>query len=162
MLRRLVLAAVVAGPTIILGCTTEDGGAALQTAAPGMGFHFLDDGGSAKLAYGQASSDNVGLMMQCAKGSRTVQVSDVVRSASAPTMTLASAGRSSSLKVDVQPGPGAAVATGQAPVSAPALAAFRKSGQIEVSFAGARYGMAARPQERPIIERFFAACERAA
>jgi hypothetical protein len=163
MLRGLAFATLLTGSALLLGCTHEDGGTALQTTMPAdFGFHYLDEGPSAKLAYGQANSDNVGLMLQCAKGSRTVEVSDVVRSDSAPTMTLASAGRRSDIAMKVQPGPGAAVATGRTSAAAPALAAFRKSGRIEVSYAGLKYGMAAKPQERASVERFFAACDRAA
>ena len=42
---------------------------------------------------------------------------------------------------------------------APALAGFRRSGKIEVAYAGLRYGIAAKPNERMGIERFFSACE---
>lgn len=161
MLRGLILATVVTGSALLAACTHEDRGGALQMATPvDFGFHYLDEGPSAKLAYGQANSDNVGLMLQCAKGSRTVEVSDIVRSTAAPTLTLASGSQRSNIAVEVQPGPGAAVAVGKTPVAAAALAGFRKSGRIEVSYAGARYAMAAKPQERANVERFFAACER--
>lgn len=164
MLRKLTLAAVLVGSTILLGCSHEQGGTARveTTLPPGYGFHYLDEGDSAKLAYGQANSDNVGLMLQCAKGSRMVEVSDLVRSNSAPTMTLASGGQKSDMKVDVQPGPGAAVAVGRTALASPALAGFRKSGQMEVSYAGLHYTVAAKPQDRPTLDRFFSACERAA
>ena len=113
-----------------------------------FGFHYLDEGQSAKLAFGQANSDNVGLMLECDKGSRTVRVSDIVRSSAAPTLTLTSAGQRSDVRVQVEPGPGAAVATGRTPANAGALAGFRKSGQMQVSYAGLSYEMAAKPQER--------------
>ena len=163
MLRKIGLAAVLTGTALLLGCTHENADVPLQTAMPAdFGFHYLDEGASAKLAYGQANSDNVGLMLQCAKGSRMVEVSDMVRSNSAPTMTLMSGGQRSDLKVQIEPGPGAAIATGRAPADAGALAGFRKSGQMQVSYAGLSYGMAAKPQERATVERFFAACDRAA
>ena len=164
MLRRLALAAVLVGSTILLGCTHEQGGTAQleTTLPPGYGFHYLDEGGSAKLAFGQANSDNVGLMLQCAKGSRVVEVSDLVRSNSAPTMTLASGGQRSDMKVEVQPGPSSAIAVGRAPLGSPALAGFRKSGQIEVTYAGLHYAVAAKPQDRASLDRFFTACDRPA
>ena len=37
--------------------------------------------------------------------------------------------------------------------------AFRQSGKLEVSYAGLRYGVTAKPQEKAGVERFFAACE---
>ena len=163
MLRRLAFATLLTSSALFAGCTHEDSGSALQTTMPAeFGFHYLDEGPSAKLAYGQANSDNVGLMLQCAKGSRTVEVSDMVRSESAPTMTLASAGQRSDVAMKVEPGPGAAIATGRTSATTPALLGFRKSGRIEVTYAGLKYGMAAKPQERPNVERFFSACDRAA
>lgn len=163
MLRKLLLAGALAGSTALLGCTHEDGGATLQTQMPaGYGFHYLDEGPDAKLAYGEANSDNVGLMLLCEKGSSVVEVSDVIRSNAAPTLTLASDGRRSDVKVEVQPGPGASLAVGRAPAASPALSGFRKTGAIEVTYAGLRYAMTARPTEKAAVERFFTACERAA
>jgi len=165
MRRKLTFAAVLTGSVVLMGCTHEggpSGQAAIETSMPaGHAFHYVDEGDTAKLAFGEADSDNVGLMLQCAKGSRTIEVSDLVRSSPSGTLTLASGGQRSELKVEVMPGPAAAMAVGTAPVSAPALAGFRKSGQIEVSYAGHRYAMAARPQEKTSVERFFSACERA-
>lgn len=164
MLRRLAIATLLTASAILSGCTHEDGGVALQTTTmpAEFGFHYLDEGPSAKLAYGQANSDNVGLMLQCSKGSKIVEVSDTVRTQAAPTMTLASSGQQSSVTMKVEPGPGAAVATGRTSAGSPALVGFRKSGQIEVTYAGLKYGMTAKPQERASVERFFTACERAA
>jgi hypothetical protein len=161
MLRKLILATVLTGTALVAACSHDDRGTALNTAMPAdFGFHFLDEGPSAKLAFGQANSDNVGLMLQCAKGSRTVEVSDIIRTTSAPTLMLASGGQQSNIAVETQPGPGAALAVGTAPSGSGALAGFRRSGQIEVSYAGARYAMTAKPQERADVERFFAACDR--
>jgi hypothetical protein len=140
---------------------TQDGGRPAPTAQipPGFGLFFQDEGGSAKLAYGEANSDNVGLMMECAKGSQLVQVSDLVRSSPAPLLTLVSGGRATQLKTEVEAGMGAPIYTASAPAAAPALAAFRRSGRMEVSYAGLRYGVAAKPNERMGVEKFFSACE---
>ena len=82
-------------------------GGAKQTAfeaksVPGYGLFYMDEGASAKLAYGQANSDNVGLMLQCQKGSRQIDVTDAVRSTPSPTLTLASSGAQSTLKAETQ------------------------------------------------------------
>lgn len=161
MLRKLALTAIFTGAALVAGCSQDTRQAAYQTgpANPGMGLFYLDEGASAKLAYGQANSDNVGLMLQCAKGSRMVEVSDAVRSAPAPTLTLASAGRTTDLKAQVQSGEGPPVVVARTSASSPVLAGFRRSGKIEVSYAGLRYGVAAKPQERAGLEQFFAACE---
>ena len=140
---------------------TADGGRQAPVAAmsASFGLFFLDEGPSAKLAYGQANSDNVGLMLECAKGSRLVKVTDVVRSNPAPMLTLISAGKTSELKTAVEAGPGASIYTASAPAGSPALTGFRSSGKMEVSYAGLRYGIAAKPNERMGIEKFFSACE---
>jgi hypothetical protein len=162
MLRGIAIATLLTGTALLAGCTTEDSGSALVTTMPAeFGFHYLDEGPSAKLAYGQANSDNVGLMLQCSKGSKIVEVTDMVRTEAAPTMMLVSAGQQSSVAMKVEPGPGAAIATGRTPAGTPALVGFRKSGKIEVTYAGAKYGIAAKPQERANVERFFVACEKA-
>jgi hypothetical protein len=152
---------VVASACVLAGCT-QDGRQPAPSASigQGLGFFFLDEGPTAKLAYGEANSDNVGLMLQCAKGSRMVEVTDAVRSSPAPTLTLASAGRSAALKAEVQSGEGAAIVTARTASTSPVLTGFRQSGKIEVSYAGLRYGVAAKPQERASVERFFTACER--
>lgn len=160
MLHKLAFTAILAAGAVALGCSHDMGTTASAGLAPaGYGFHYLDEGASAKLAYGQANSDNVGLMLQCAKGSNLVEVSDLVRSSPASTLTLQSDGGRSDVKVDVFPGPGAAMAMGQAPSHSPALAGFRRSGAMEVSYAGLKYGMAVKASERPAVERFFSACE---
>lgn len=163
MARNLVLAVAIGGALAATGCTSGSGGdQAVQTTMPAdFGFHFLDEGEAAKLAYGQANSDNVGLMLQCQKGSRTVEVSDMVRSAPAPVLTLASGARTTQVKVDIEPGPGAAIAVGRTALTAPALAGFRQSGRLSVSYAGLRYDMATKPNERASVQRFFSACEKA-
>jgi hypothetical protein len=160
MLQKVAFLAVLAGGAVLLGCSHDaqqaSGSAYLPTS---FGFHYLDEGDSAKLAYGEANSDNVGLMLQCAKGSRLVEVSDAVRSAPDSRLTLKSGDSRSEVKVEIMPGPVAAVAVGQAPVAAPALASFRRSGTMQVSYAGLTYAMAAKDREKPALERFFSACE---
>jgi hypothetical protein len=161
MLRKLALGSVLTAAAALAACGHDEKSAQVATAiAPHFGFFYLDEGPTAKLAYGEADSDNVGLMLQCARGSRVVEISDVVRSAPAATLTLASAGRRTDLAAKVEPGEGAPVVVAHAPADAAALAAFRRSGRIEVSYAGLRYSVAAKPQEQPSVERFFSACER--
>jgi hypothetical protein len=161
MLRKLALTGLLTGAAVLAACTQDGRQAGYATnLTAGFGLFYLDEGPSAKLAYGQANSDNVGLMLQCQKGSRMVEVSDAVRSAPAPTLTLVSAGKTAALKAQVMSGDGPAVVTAQAPSASPVLAGFRQSGKIEVSYAGLRYGVAAKPNEKANVERFFSACER--
>jgi hypothetical protein len=151
--------ALVCAAAALAACGHDEKAQVATTIAPSFGFFYVDEGPSAKLAYGEANSDNVGLMLQCQRGSRVVEVSDVVRSAPAATLTLVSAGQKSDLKAAVEAGEGQPLVTARAPSASPALAAFRRSGRIEVAYAGLRYAIAAKPQERPTVERFFSACD---
>ena len=128
--------------------------------ADGFGLFFQDEGSSAKLAYGLADSDDVALMLQCAKGSGQVQVTDVARDTARPVLVLASAEGASVLLASLQPNP-----EGQAPLLAaqtradsPALAAFRDTGRISVRNGDFRYAITATSAERTSVDRFFAAC----
>lgn len=158
MLRKLVF--IGAAGALLAACSHDDAPARFDTGS-GLhyGFFFLDEGPSAKLAYGQANSDNVGMMLECAKGSRRVDVTDVVRSAPSPTLTLASGRARASLKAEVSSGEGAPLLTATTRSDSPVLQGFRRSGTMEVAYAGLRYQMVASAKERDGVERFFNACE---
>ena len=162
MLQNLIRYCIVAFALgFAVSACTGDGGRARPVAVmpASFGLFFLDEGPSAKLAYGEANSDNVGLMLECAKGSHRVRVTDLVRSAAAPMVTLVSDGRETALKTTVAPGAGSSIYPASAPAGAPALAGFRRSGRMQVSYAGLRYGVVAKPNERMSVEQFFTACE---
>lgn len=158
MLRKLIF--IGAAGALIAACSHDDAPARFDT---GSGLHyglfFLDEGNSAKLAYGEANSDNVGMMLECAKGSRQVDVTDVVRSAPSPTLTLIAGGARADLKASVDPGEGAPLMTATTRSDSAVLKGFRKSGAMEVAYAGLKYRMVASPKERDGVERFFSACE---
>jgi hypothetical protein len=160
-LRYLVLSTIAAATCgALTACSHEETQARLETSPQGqMGFFLVDEGGAAKLAYGEANSDNVGLMLECAKGSGVVQVTDLVRSSPAPTLTLISDGGASSLATTVESGEGAAIVTAIANANAPALRGFRRTGALEVSYAGLKYRLAASPRERDRLQSFFSACD---
>jgi hypothetical protein len=129
-------------------------------AAGGFGLFFQDEGSDVKLAYGVANSDDVGLMLECAKGSGAVQITDVARDQGPPSLLLVSSQGNSVLATSLQPNP-----EGQAPllsaetsVGSPALAAFRRGGNLEVRNSGFRYLISATNAERLAVAQFFAAC----
>jgi hypothetical protein len=161
----LALAALLACAACA-ACTTREQRAQVAPAPASIatpeeakfGFFFVDEGGNAKLAYGQANSDNVGLMMECAKGSRTVAVSGVAGPRPSPTLTLASDGAKADLKATTQNGE-MSIVRAQAPLTAPVLANFRKSGAIQVAYAGRTITLAAKPNEKVALEQFFSACD---
>jgi len=165
-LRTALAAALVIAGAALSACGHEQG----QTRAslsPGFGLFYNDQGATAVLAYGQANSDDVALMLQCRKGSGRVQVSDVARhpmakGAPAPRLVLTSNGRRTELPARVETGQsdGPPILTADTALDGDALKAFRRSGRISVSFGDVRYGLTARTQERAGVERFFVACTR--
>jgi hypothetical protein len=158
-----VAAALGAASLLVIASCSQDGArqiaAAPSTTVPGFGLFYVDEGGSAKLAYGQANSDDVDLMLECAKGSRTVQVTDVARTAGPAVLTLVSSGASARLNTRTDDGEGSTLLVADSAVDSAPLAAFRRTGRLEVSQAGVRHGLVARADERPGVERFFTACE---
>ena len=142
----------------LAGCGHDDKRAAMRlTEAPAYGLYFNDNGESASLAYGEANSDNVSLMLECAKGSGRVQVSDAMR-AEAPVLVLASGRRTTELGARVETADGPAVLVAEAPLAADALQGFHKTGKLTVSQGEARYGVAASDPERQEVGLFFTAC----
>lgn len=160
------LVGVAAALGIGLASCMQDGGrqtaaAVPQTPSSGYGLFYMDEGPTAKLAYGQANSDDVDLMLQCTKGSRVVQVTNIARNDGAPKLTLVSSGASADLNTRIEAGDGATVLVADAPMSSAPLSAFRRSGHLEVSQGGKRYGVTATANERAGVESFFQACGRA-
>ena len=155
-----VTLAAVAGVTISACMQGGSKQAAFETkTVPGYGLFYMDEGASAKLAYGQANSDNVGLMLQCQKGSRQIDVTDAARTMPSGTLTLASSGAQTTLKTEAQSFEGSSFVVAHAPSEAAPLRAFRRSGRMDVAYAGTHYGVAASADERAGVELFFAACE---
>jgi len=142
----------------LAGCGHDDKRAAMQLAeAPAFGLFFNDNGETVSLAYGEANSDNVSLMMECDKGSGRVQVSDLARG-EAPVLVLASGRSTSKLGGRLETVEGPAIVIADAALEAEALQGFRKSGRLNVSQGESRYGVAASGHEREEIGLFFTAC----
>jgi hypothetical protein len=144
----------------LAGCAGGGSGALPAQTIPSYGLHYMSEGGSAKLAYGRANSDDVGLMLQCRKGSRQVEVTDAIRAVapSSPTLVLTAAGARSALKPRVQAGEGGGLLIAQTSSDDPALRAFRGSGRMEVASGPSRYGIVASAGEQSQVEQFFSAC----
>lgn len=158
-----VTLAIAGGAAALTACSHEETQARLEPTAQGqLGFFLVDEGDHAKLAYGEANSDNVGLMLECAKGSGVVQVTDLVRSSPSPTLTLISDGAQSNLAAEADAGEGMAIATAKTKLDAPALQGFRRTGVMEVAYSGLHYRMAATANERDRLQSFFSACDPAA
>lgn len=158
------LAIAAAAGLALTGCMEGSGRneahVAPQIQRTGFGFFVMDEGPSVKLAYGQANSDNVGLMLQCRKGSRAVEITEATGTPKTPRLTLISSGQSANLKSRIESGEGSPVLVATASTTSPPLSAFRRSGGLEVVRSDGRYPLKATADERAGIEGFFAACER--
>ena len=165
-LRRLQANAMVfsagAGALGLAACMHSERPLAIapQAAPSAYRLFYMDEGSSAKLAYGAPNSDDVSLMMQCAKGSHMIDISDVARDGTPPTLLLASSGKSARLTVQPSSGDGETLVVARAQTDAQPLRAFRRSGRIEVVYSGTRYVIAAGAPERVGVEHFFSDCDR--
>ena len=144
----------------LAGCGHDDKRAAIRLSEePAFGLFFNDNGETASLAYGEANSDNVALLLECAKGSGRVQVSDLARTEASPRLVLASGRKASELAARVEATDGGpAILVADAPLAADSLQGFRKTGRLTVGQGSDRYGVSAKGPEREDIDLFFTAC----
>lgn len=131
-----------------------------QDSAPAYRLEFVDEGPSAKLAYGVPDSDALALMLECDKGSGRVAISDALRQGP-PRLVLAAGSARTALAVQTEDMAGSTVMTAETSARAPALTAFRRAGALDVTSGETRYRVAADRAQRREVDRFFAACERA-
>ena len=141
----------------LAGCAAQDRLSSAAASFSGYGLHYVDSMESAKLSYGRPNSDAVGLMMECAKGSGQVEISDAGRKGDGKLSLLAN-GRRSDFRGTVETGEGPAVVYTTARLSSPALQGFRETGKVEVRTAAQRYTVIADAAQKPMVDRFFAAC----
>jgi hypothetical protein len=157
-LRKLFMAGLFA--LGLAGCSHD---VAHLSLGPDYGLYYNDQGETVALAYGLPNSDVVALMLQCPKGQGRIEVSDLARGKPARTLVLSSGGRRTSIPVKLDPTEtdGQRTLSGQTTLADPALAAFRRSGVIQVVQGPVRYTVTASSAERQAVERFFRVCERA-
>ena len=156
MALRGAMAAAGAASVLLAGCN----GQTPWTVAH-IGLYFNQDDQAANLAYGEPNSDDVGLMLQCAKGSHEVELTDIAPASSDASLVLASGAQRTVIpaKLSIDDS-GAPLAQASLPVSSPVLQDFRRSGAMAVSLGRSRYGLQARREEKAAVSDFFSACER--
>lgn len=153
MASRIALAALALLTTGLAGCAHE------KVAVSGYRWAYLEAQQEApRLAYGRPNSDDVVLMISCRPGQDQVDVSAV--GLSGGEIVLASGrteSRFAAAKVDNAMGDGGLLeARGKA--SAPALAGFRKSGDLALLTKGERHDLAAGSADQGHVKAFFKAC----
>jgi hypothetical protein len=148
--------ALAASALFVAGC---DGSSAF--APTHFGFYFNQDGPDANLAYGEADSDDVGLMLQCSKGSRQVQLTDVASAKADAQLVLVSGAERLTIPARQSlDETGVPLAQAALPIDAPVLRGFRNSGEMAVNLGPSHYGLRARREDKAAVTDFFAACEK--
>lgn len=158
----IAVAVAASGLAAVLGTTQADAAPEPVTtapAAPAMGWHLIQEGAQAKLAYGVAQSDHIALMMSCEAGADAVEVFAVVPG-TAPDMALASGGRMTELAAapSIDPLSGALAIATQVAADSAALERFKSTGELALVADDPRR-LDARGAERQAVDAFFRHCE---
>lgn len=157
----LLVSAIAAGSVTFAGCNgasqPHDAAAGFVAANDGYGLHYVDTGETAKLAYGRPDSEVMSLMLECAKGTGEVEISDVAQGSS--EIHLASGGARAKFEGAVTIAPIAPILVADTTADQPVMKAFRRTARVEVANGNLHYAVSG---DRPTVERFFAACGTAA
>ncbi len=135
----------------LAGCAHE------QVAQGPYRWAYLADDGDPRLAYGRPNSDDVVLMLGCQPGQDQVRVSALGLAGQEIVLT---SGKTESrfpaqaLQDDMS---GSRLLEGRGRTTAPALASFRKSGDLTLMNNG-RHSLAAASADRGKVRAFFKAC----
>lgn len=154
MASRIALAALALLAAGLAGCAHE------KVAVNSYRWAYLDSALDApRLAYGRPNSDDVVLMITCQPGQDQVDVSALGLSGSEIVLT---SGRTESrFPADAleDEASGGKLLEGRGRTSAPALANFRKSGELDLLTKGRRHSLAAGSADQGHVRAFFKACE---
>jgi len=150
MSRSLSIAAVIAA-IVVGGCSAQ--------SAPGYVWSYQrDEHEGAKLAYGVPFSDDVLLMMTCAPGSGQVRLSALTERTQ-EEIVLTSAGARDRFSGEIAPSElGGLLLEAQVKASARSLDGFARTGKLFMSASGETVSLAAGPDERAGVTRFFEVC----
>lgn len=151
--RRTAAFAALGFATLLAGCAHE------KVAVTGYRWAYLEAQQEApRLAYGRPNSDDLVLMISCRPGQDQVDVSAVGLSGGEIVLASGRAeSRFAAAKVDNAMGDGGLLEA-RGKTSAPALAGFRKSGDLALLTKGERHDLAAGSADRGNVKAFFKAC----
>ncbi|MBO9542996.1 hypothetical protein [Caulobacter sp.] len=153
MASRIALAALTILTAGLAGCAHE------KVAVSGYRWAYLEAQQEApRLAYGRPNSDDVVLMISCRPGQDQVDVSAVGLSGGEIVLASGRAEtRFAAAKVDNAMGDGGLLEA-QGKASAPALAGFKRSGDLALLTKGERHDLAAGSADQGHVKAFFKAC----
>lgn len=134
------------------------------TPAAGLSWFMVNEEGKAKLAYGAANSDDVRLMLTCAKGSGKLTVTRTIATeevGATPILTLGSGsarGRWLAKSAAAADQAGRVQLTVDMTTTEPAIDAFERNGWVTaINADGKTVGMAPQPGDTA-VRRFFDYC----
>nr|WP_295105530.1 hypothetical protein [uncultured Caulobacter sp.] len=153
MASRIALASLALLTAALAGCAHE------KAAAVGYRWAYLEAAQEApRLAYGRPNSDDVVLMISCRPGQDQVNVSAVGLPGGEIVLASGRAeSRFAAAKVNNAMGDGGFLEA-QGKASTPALAGFRKSGDLALLTKGERHDLAAGSADQGHVKAFFKAC----
>jgi hypothetical protein len=130
-----------------------------RAADPAPGWHFAYDGATAKLAYGQPHSDNVGLMLSCDAGAGRVLVT-ADAPGGRPELKLASGPTIQAVEGAVYDDPltRRPALEAAAPAKSVVFERFAETGKLALIGGGLARPMPARGEARDDVRRFFDLC----
>lgn len=116
-----------------------------------------------KLVYGQPHSDNVLVMLSCQPQSGEIEVAVATAKDDAGPVGLVSQQTRFSMTSPAAPTPieGVGVVMEMAPVDAPALQGFARTGELSVQTTGRTVAAGARGADQAIVANFFGQCGQA-
>jgi hypothetical protein len=151
------------------GCATVETAAeptpvALTAAAPAPvpdhDWFYHQDGEEARLVYGLAQSDDLGLGLDCSEGSGTLVLSALGGPGAKPEILVEAGGETERFSARSEPSElhEGVFLTAEAAADAPVFQRFRRNGWLALWRNGAREPYAPHPGSEPNIERFFVFC----
>lgn len=159
----LAVAALVAQPDVVAAEPQPQAPAMTETVAHApVGWHLVQEGDQAKLAYGVANTDQILVMFACAAGDRSVQVFGLA-APETDSVRFTSAARTTDVGVETELDPmsGSAMIETALPLSAAALQGFRETGRLTLTSDDGRSVPAHAVQsEHADVRAFFDHCER--
>lgn len=135
----------------LAGCAHE------QAADGAYRWAYLADDGDPRLAYGRPNSDDVVLMLNCQPGQDQVRVSALGLAGQEIILTSGKTESRFPAQALEDEMSGSRLLEGRGRTTAPALANFRKSGELAVMNNG-RHSLAAASADRGKVRAFFKAC----
>lgn len=149
---KFAIPAVAALGLIAFAAQSQATNADAQTGAAPMAWHLSHEGDLAKLAYGVENSDQLALMMTCEPGEAQAVLYGDVKPAGPRVQ------KASMRDVAIDPLSGGLADEVRLSVDDPSLKQLAQNGRMAVEGDAGAFELTATPEERKLIDEFFAHC----